>query len=83
MKLLELFLLFESPLKSYSPIGIKLKVKDAIGVPLYVNEVRGHVPRSRVIRDQVRWKMIFFFFFFFFFKLEVQLQPNLICRCNM
>ena len=24
-------------------------VKDAIGVPLYVNEVKGHVPRSRVI----------------------------------
>ena len=24
-------------------------VKDAMGVPLYVNEVKGHVPRSRVI----------------------------------
>ena len=24
-------------------------VKDAIGVPLYVNEVKGHIPRSRVI----------------------------------
>ena len=24
-------------------------VKDSIGVPLYVNEVKDHVPRSRVI----------------------------------
>ena len=24
-------------------------VKDAIGVPLYDNEVKGHVPRSKVI----------------------------------
>ena len=24
-------------------------VKDGIGVPSYVNEVRGHIPRSRVI----------------------------------
>ena len=29
-------------------------VKDAIGVLLYVNEVRGHVPRSRVIWGQVK-----------------------------
>ena len=57
-------------------------VKDAIGVPLYVNEVEGHVPRSNVIWGQVRWKM-WNLYHFFFFKVEVQLQPNLICRCNM
>ena len=33
------------------------RVKDAIGVPLFVNEVKGHVPRSRVIWGLVRWKM--------------------------
>ena len=40
------FLLFVSLLKSL--IGTKLG-QDAIGVPLYDNEVKGHVPRSRVI----------------------------------
>ena len=25
------------------------RVKDAIGVPLYVNEVKSHVPRSKII----------------------------------
>ena len=29
-------------------------------VPSYVNEVKGHVPRSRVIWGQVRWKMLVF-----------------------
>ena len=46
-------------LKSWSPIERlnQTWVKDAIGVPLYVNKVKGHVPRSRVIWGQLRWKM--------------------------
>ena len=43
------FLLFGSPLKSWKSNWHQTWVKDAKGVPLYVNEVRGHVPRSRVI----------------------------------
>ena len=43
------FSLFGSPSKSWSPITTKLGVKDAMGVLSYVNEVKSHVPRSRVI----------------------------------
>ena len=36
-------------------------VKDAIGVPSYVvDEVKGHIPRSRVIWGHVRWKILVF-----------------------
>ena len=43
------FSLFGSPLKSWKSNWNQTLVKDAIGVPLYVSEVKGHVPRSRVI----------------------------------
>ena len=106
-----------------------------MGVPSYANEVKGHIPRSRVIWGQVRWNLLVFVIWVSFEKLksdwnqtwvndamgflcmlimrakimyqgwgssevksggkckigitfccwkdEVQLQPNLSCRCNM
>ena len=46
------------PFEKLKSDGNQTWVKDAIGVPSYVNEVKGHVPRSRVIRGQVRLKML-------------------------
>ena len=37
------------------PILYQTWVKDAIGVPSYVNEVKGHIPRSRVIWGGKYW----------------------------
>ena len=34
-------------------------VTDTTGFPLHVNEIKSHVPRSRVIQGQVRWKLKF------------------------
>ena len=60
------FQLFSSPLKSLSPVGTKLGgrcnrnqiwEKDATRVPLYVIEVKDHMPRPKVIWGQVRQKM--------------------------
>ena len=45
-------------------------VKDAIRVPSYVNEVKGHVLWSRVIWGQIRWKMLFFVIWVSFEKLK-------------
>ena len=56
-------------------------VSDVIGVPSYVKEVRGHIPRWRVIWGQVSWKM--YNLYDLLWKVEVQLQLNLICRCDM
>ena len=53
------FLLFESFEKLKSNYN-QTWFKDEIGVPSYVNEVKGQVPRSRVIWGQVRWKMLVF-----------------------
>ena len=52
------------------PILYQTWVKDAIGVPSYVNEVKGHIPRSRVIWGQVRWKMLVFVIWVSFEKLK-------------
>ena len=101
-----------------------------MGVPLYFNEVKGYVPRPRIIWSQIRWKYkicIFWkiwspittkhdlyvnatcepltrqvgqvyivkfsvqsYIYVSFYDtgvscklVEVHLQPNLICRCNM
>ena len=75
------FSLFWSPLKTWKSGWNQTWVKDTMEVALYVNEVKGHVPRSRVIWGQVRCKM--HNWYNFFEKFEVHLQPNLICRCNM
>ena len=39
-------------------------------VPSYVNEVKGHIPRSRVIWGQVTWKMLLFVIWVSFEKLK-------------
>ena len=44
-----MFSLFQCPLKSWKSDWNQTWVEAAVGVPLYVNEVKGHVPRSRVI----------------------------------
>ena len=62
----------------FIPLAWKVVGDFAKLIPLYVNEVKGHVPRSRVIWGQVKKCKICIFC-----KVEVQLQPNLICRCNM
>ena len=43
-------------------------MKDAILVPLYINEVKGYIPRPRVICGQVRWKDGNWFIFYEQFK---------------
>ena len=49
------FSLFGSPLKAEVQLE-KTWFKDAVGISLHVNEVKGHVPKSRVILVQVSWK---------------------------
>ena len=41
--------LFRFPLKSWKSDYNQTWIKDEIGAPSYVNEVKCHVPRSRVI----------------------------------
>ena len=63
------FSLFGSPLKSWSPItsnfGSRMQKRSFI-----CYEVKGHVPRSRVIWGQVRWKMLVFVTWVSFEKLK-------------
>ena len=55
-------------------------IKDAVGVPLNVNEakVMYQGQGSSEVKLGGKCKIVYFFW-----KVEVQLQPNLICRCNM
>ena len=55
--------LFRSPLKSCKSEYNQTWFKGAIAIPSYVNEVRGHIPRSRIIRGQGRLKRVFLLFY--------------------
>ena len=55
---------------------------DTIWDPLYVYVVKGHIPRSKVVRGQVgRWAQNVKFTSFE--KLEVRLEPNLVYWYNV
>ena len=58
------------------PILYQTWVKDAIWVSSYVNEVKGYVPRSRVIWGQVTWKMLVFVIWVSFEKLKFDLDQT-------
>ena len=44
--------------------------------------VKVHIPRSRIIWGQIRWKLLIFVIWVSVEKLEVRLEPNLGQRCN-